>query len=70
MESSLKEFNVFIVTKTSKEFLGNALSATPQQAKAKVLELLNTKVLLEGLKSANVEYSIVVELDSTHAIFK
>lgn len=70
MEAGLKEFDVFVVTKTSKVFLGCVITTTAQQAKQRVLNYLNTKIILDELKTNSTEYSIVVEVDTSHIIFK
>lgn len=70
METGLKKFDVYVVTSTSKVFLGCALKTNAHQAKQQVLNFLNTKIVLEELKTNSTEYSIVVEVDATHTLFK
>lgn len=70
MNLNLREFNVFVVTKLNKIFLGSSFATNPQQAKLKVLCFLSAQKCLEDLRKANVEYSIIAELNNTQAIFK
>lgn len=67
---NLREFNVFVVTKLNKIFLGSSFASNVQQAKLNVVNNLNSQMILENLKKEKAEYSIIAELHDTQTILK
>jgi len=70
METNIREYDVYIVTKNHKVFIGNVFTTSPQQAKMKALALNSSKDYLQELITNQTEYSVLVELNKTSAIFK
>jgi hypothetical protein len=70
MESSIREYDVFIITQSDKIYIGNIFAASIKQAKMKALALNSTQPIIKMLLETNKDYSVIAEISSTFPIYK
>jgi hypothetical protein len=70
MESSIREYDVFITTQSDKIYIGNIFATSVKQAKMKALALNSTQPIIKMLLETNKDYSVIAEISSTFPIYK
>jgi hypothetical protein len=70
MESSIREYDVFITTQSDKIYIGNIFATSVKQAKMKALALNSTQPIIKTLLENNKDYSVIAEISSTFPIYK
>lgn len=71
ISSSYKIYNMYLMTASSKQYIGTVTANSPQEAKMIITSRNGPhQIIMDNYKKTNVEFKIEVELETTQTVFK